>query len=88
VFWACTGRGGRWRCSAGARCARRVSFLKDAGGQRCRDGCAVSSSHIDMQVFDSGGGVVMSERERVAARVRCWGGALLACVNESDGERA
>jgi hypothetical protein len=88
VFWACTGRGGQWCHSAGARRVRQVSFWKDAGGQTCRDGRTVLSSHVDTQVFDSGGGIVTGkrERERVATPVRCWGGVELACVNERWGE--
>jgi hypothetical protein len=66
-------------------------------GARILEGCVwteamrqtcSSSSHVDTQVFDSGGGIVTGEREGVAAPVGCWDGVELACMNESDGERA
>jgi hypothetical protein len=66
-------------------------------GARVLDGCGWTevtrrtcraSSHVDTQVFDSGGGVVTGKGEGVAAPVGCWSGVELVCVNERDGEIA
>jgi hypothetical protein len=64
---------------------RGARILEGCGWTEAMRRTCSSSSHVDTQVFDSGGGIVMCEREGVAALVGCWGGVELACVNESDG---
>jgi hypothetical protein len=61
-------------------CAARV-FWRDADGQRWRDGRAAPFSHLNVQVFDSGGGGLMGKGAGMAAPVACWCCLRLACVN-------
>jgi hypothetical protein len=75
--WAVVSQGGVQACAA-------RGLLEGCECPVVRGRTRRSSSHISVQVFDRGGGAVTSERGSVSAPVGCWGGVVLACVNESD----
>jgi hypothetical protein len=63
-----------------------VVFWRDVSVQWRGDGRAASSSHLNAQVFDGGGGGLTGKGAGAAAPVECCGGVESACMNERDWE--